>query len=70
MLLALAAISLAASPAPQAGVRAQARVSVRIISGARIEFGRPAESLGQSARPSVIHLEDGTRKLAQLIEFK
>jgi hypothetical protein len=70
MLLALAAISIAASPPEQAGVRAQARVSVRIISGARVEFGRPAELSGQRARPSIIRLEDGTRQLTQLIEFK
>jgi len=70
MLLALAAIALAASPPAQAGVRAQARVSVRIISGARIEFGRSVEPLGQRARPSMIRLEDGSRQAAQLIEFK
>ena len=70
MLVALAAIALAASPPIQTGVRAQARVSDRIISGARNEFGRPLESLGQRARPSVIRLEDGTRQAAQLIEFK
>jgi hypothetical protein len=69
MLLALAAIALAASPSPQAGVRVQARVSVRILSGARIEFGRKPDGLRQRLRPSLIRLEDGSRKLAQLIEF-
>jgi hypothetical protein len=70
MLLALAAIALAASPPAQGGVRARARVSVKIISGARIEFGRPVGSLGERARPSIFRLEDGSRQAAQLIEFK
>jgi len=70
MLLALAAIALAALPPVQTGARVQARVSVRIISGAQIEFGRPVESLGQRARPGMIRLEDGSRQVAQLIEFK
>ena len=43
MLLLLAA-ALASSPVPQVAVRATARVSVRIISGARISSGRSAEA--------------------------
>jgi hypothetical protein len=70
MLLPLAAVALAASPPAQAGLRAQARVSVRIISGARIGFGRLDQSSGQRPRPSLIRLEDGSRHAAQLIEFK
>jgi hypothetical protein len=69
MLLALAAAALAASPAPQTGVRANACVSVRIISGARLQLGRSAAMPGQRVRPSMIRLEDGSRQSAQLIEF-
>jgi hypothetical protein len=69
MLIALAAAALAASPVPLTGVRANARISVRIISGARVTLGRAAGMPGKGFRPSMIRLEDGSRQSAQLIEF-
>jgi hypothetical protein len=68
-MLLLFAAALASSPAPQAVVRANARVSVRIISGARISPGRSADAPGQQRRRSRIRLEDGSHRIAQLIEF-
>jgi len=69
MLLALAAIAVTATPASQVGVRVNARVSVRIISGARVTLGRSATVLDQPVRRSQIRLEDGSRQEVQLIEF-
>ena len=68
-MLLLFAAALAASPAPNAVVRAQSRVSVRIISGARISPGGSADAPGQRRRQSRIRLDDGTYHTAQLIEF-
>ena len=68
MVILLAAAALAATPAPYS-VRTNARVSVRIISGARISSGRSADAPGQHRRRSFIRTEDGTRQPAQLIEF-
>jgi hypothetical protein len=68
-MLLLFAAALASSPAPQTVVRANARVTVRIISGARISPGKSADAPGQQRRRSRIRLEDGTYQAAQLIEF-
>jgi len=71
MLLTLAAIAVSATNAPrtETAVRVNARVSVRIISGARVELGRSAGTPDQPVRPSLIRLEDGSHQTAQLIEF-
>jgi hypothetical protein len=71
MLLTLAAIAVATTQSPrvETAVRANARVSVRIISGARIELGRSAGTPDQPVRQSLIRLDDGSRQIAQLIEF-
>ena len=71
MLFVLVTAALVAMPAPRAdaGIRAIARVSVRIMSGSRVEFGRAADAPGQHLRRSLIRLEDGSHQTAQLIEF-
>ena len=71
MLFVLATAALVALPAPRAdaGIRAIARVSVRIMSGGRVALGRSPETSGQPVRRSLIRLEDGSRQTAQLIEF-
>jgi len=71
MLLTLAAIAVAATHPPRAetAVRVSARASVRIISGARVELGRSAQAPDRPVRKSLIRIEDGSRQLAQLIEF-
>ena len=68
-MLLLIAAALTSSPAPQVAVRANARVSVRIISSAQVSPGRSADAPGQQRRRSRIRIEDGSHQLAQLIEF-
>ena len=69
MVILLAAAALAATPTPYVGVRTNGRVSVRIISGARVSPGRSADAPGHIRRRSLIRTEDGSRQAAQLIEF-
>ena len=74
-MLLLAAAAIAASP-PQkatmsAGASAQATVSVRVISGALVSFGRPQRDPDiPPARRTVIHTADAQQQPAELIEFQ
>lgn len=64
--LALAAI--AQTPAsPALPPRAEARVSIRILSAARVHLG-PAP--GQQMVKAAVRVEDGQRRPAYLIEFE
>ena len=72
MLFALAA-ALALSPAPAdpptTRVVAQARASVRIISGARVKLDGSNGRDGPAAHEAVVHTE-GKPRGARLIEFQ
>jgi hypothetical protein len=65
----IAAAALAASP-PSTPVRAmvEARATVRILSGTRLQLGKQSDD-GRPARTGVVRI-DGAPKSAQLIEFE
>lgn len=70
-LLFLAAIAAAPpQPAPRPVASAMAQVSVRIVSGARVELGKSASAPGHSVRHGIVTVEDGTKRPARLVEFE
>ena len=64
----LAALQAAAAPLPATAVRSDARVSVRIVRGARVESGRTAEPHRRGR--ALIADAPGERRTIELIEFQ
>lgn len=64
----LAALQASAAPLPVTAVRSEARASVRIVRGARVESGRTAEPhrRGQAR----ITEATGERRTIELVEFQ
>ncbi|MEO6580860.1 MAG: hypothetical protein ABIN83_06875 [Sphingomicrobium sp.] len=50
--------------------RADATVSVRVVSGARVHLGPPANGAEQRWIPASVRIEDGSRRPALLVEFQ
>ena len=74
-MLFLAAAAIAASLPQKAmmptGASAQATVTVRVISGAVVNFGRPQSDPDiPPARRTIIHTADAQQQPAKLIEFQ
>ena len=64
----LAVLQAAAAPPPVTAVRSDARVSVRIVRGARVESGRTAEPHRRGR--ALIADAPGERRTIELIEFQ
>ena len=73
MIAAVAAASPAtdqASSGSYAGVRAEGRVAVRIVEGARIAAGEIQQSNIPAVQDSVVRSADGNTSPARLVEFQ
>jgi hypothetical protein len=75
MILLAAAVLAATSPPPNPPRRtsaavAEARVSIRIISGVEIKLGAANNAGAPPVRDSVVHVADGSPAPAKLIEFQ
>lgn len=69
-ILVAAALAAPIPTAPETSVRVEARASVRIVRGARLEWGS-AEIPREARLTNVsIRVEDGSSRPAQLIEFE
>jgi hypothetical protein len=73
-MLFLAATIAAASPvvgeARPVGASAQARATIRILSGIELHFGRMQDGESYIVRDSLIRAADSAREPAKLIEFQ
>jgi hypothetical protein len=72
-MLFLAAIIAAASPAQPArpvGASVQARATIRILSGAELNFGEVPPSTSYVLRDSIIRAADAEAQRAKLVEFQ
>jgi hypothetical protein len=71
-MLLLAAAAIAASAPPPRGpvtARVQARVTIRILSGATVRFGEAREAAEGTERATIIRTQ-GFEQPAKLIEFR
>lgn len=57
-------------PAPRPVVSAMAQVTVRIVTGARVEMGKSASASGHAVRQGTVTVEDGSKRPARLVEFE
>lgn len=70
ILLAAAAFATADRPAGPLIATAQARVSIRIISGTSLRVGANRSEEGHPVQRSTMRDRDGTRLAAMLVEFE
>ncbi|MEP7315539.1 MAG: hypothetical protein ABI667_02470 [Sphingomicrobium sp.] len=69
-ILLAAALAAPLPPAPTTSVRAEARASARIVRGARLEWGSADYPREARLTNVSVRIEDGTSRLARLIEFE
>ncbi|GAA4750669.1 hypothetical protein GCM10023264_16540 [Sphingomonas daechungensis] len=72
MLTLLLASTIAATPAQSPSrtvASASAQATVRIVRGAEMRWGRPADFEASVVRASTIRERDGSRRTASLVEF-
>jgi hypothetical protein len=68
LLALLASVQAPAAPPPSSAVRAESRVTVRIVRGARVERGRSGEP--HSRGRAIVSDPGGERQVIPLVEFQ